>query len=133
MKSDIEISRNENINISKAIAYSSVDSANRVKASAIVCSTLSGATAKDISNYRPSCPVVAVSPNAKVVRGLSINYGIVPLSVGLAETTDELVEISLEATKRLLKLKSGDKVVIVGSFPLESVNYTNFMKIEEVK
>ncbi|MBQ1496652.1 MAG: pyruvate kinase [Bacilli bacterium] len=129
----LEISRNENINISKAIAYSSVDSANRVKASAIVCSTLSGATAKDISNYRPSCPVVAVSPNAKVVRGLSINYGIVPLSVGLAETTDELVEISLEATKRLLKLKSGDKVVIVGSFPLESVNYTNFMKIEEVK
>ena len=129
----LEISRKEEINISKAIAYSSVDSANRVKASAIVCSTLSGTTAKDISNYRPSCPVIAVSPNAKVVRGLSINYGIIPLSVGLAETTDELVEISLEATKKILKLKTGDKVVIVGSFPLESVNYTNFMKIEEVK
>ncbi len=129
----LEISRKEEINISKAIAYSSVDSANRVKASAIVCSTMSGTTAKDISNYRPSCPVVAVSPNAKVVRGLSVNYGIIPLNVGIAENTDELVDISMESAKKILNLNPGDKVVIVGSFPLESVNYTNFMKIEEVK
>jgi len=129
----LEISRNEEINISKAIAYSSVDSANRVKASAIVCSTMSGTTAKDISNYRPSCPVIAVSPNSKVVRGLSINYGIIPLNVGMAENTDELVDISMAASKKILNLNQNDKVVIVGSFPLESVNYTNFMKIEEVK
>lgn len=129
----LEISRKEEINISKAIAYSSVDSANRVKASAIVCSTMSGTTAKDISNYRPSCPVIAVSPNAKVVRGLSVNYGIIPLNVGIAENTDELVDISMDSAKKILNLKPGDKVVIVGSFPLESVNYTNFMKIEEVK
>ena len=128
----LEISRNEEINISKAIAYSSVDSANRVKASAIVCSTMSGTTAKDISNYRPCCPVIAVSPNAKVVRGLSVNYGIIPLNVGMAETTDELVDISMASAKKILDLKTGDKVVIVGSFPLESVNCTNFMKIEEI-
>ena len=129
----LEISRKEEINISKAIAYSSVDSANRVKASAIVCSTMSGTTAKDISNYRPSCPVIAVSPNAKVVRGLSVNYGIIPLNVGMAENTDELVEMSMDAAKKILNLNQGEKVVIVGSFPLESINYTNFMKIEEVK
>ena len=129
----LEISRKEEINISKAIAYSSVDSANRVKASAIVCSTMSGTTAKDISNYRPSCPVIAVSPNAKVVRGLSVNYGIIPLNVGMAENTDELVEMSMDAAKKILNLNQGEKIVIVGSFPLESVNYTNFMKIEEVK
>ena len=129
----LEINRNEEINISKAIAYSSVDSANRVKAVAIVCSTLSGTTAKDISNYRPSCPVIAISPSSKVVRGLSINYGIIPIGVGVAESTDELVEISLKTAKNVLNIKEKDKVVIVGSFPLKSVNYTNFMKIEEIK
>ena len=127
------ITKGEVINISKAIAYSSVDSANRVKASAIICSTLSGATAKDISNFRPSCPVIAISPNSKVVRGLSINYGIIPLTVGMAENTDELVTLSLQAVKKILDLKPGEKVVIAGSFPLESINYTNFMKIEEIK
>ena len=128
-----EITRNENIQISKAIAYSTVDSANRVGAKAIICSTMSGSTARDISNYRPSCPVVAISPNSKVVRGLTINYGIIPHIVGMAENTDELVELSLQAVKKILKLEAGDKVVIAGSFPLESVNYTNFMKIEEIK
>ena len=129
----LEINRSEEISISKAIAYSSVDSANRVKASSIVCSTLSGKTAKDISNYRPSCPVIAISPSSKVVRGLSINYGIIPVSVGIAESTDELVEMSLKSAKKHLNLKEKDKVVIVGSFPLKSINYTNFMKIEEIK
>ena len=128
----LEISRKEEINISKAIAYSSVDSANRVKAGAIVCSTLSGKTAKDISNYRPSCPVIAISPSSKVVRSLSINYGIIPVSVGMAETTDELVKLSLEKVRKVLNLPKGSKVVIVGSFPIKSVNYTNFMKIEEI-
>ena len=89
--------------------------------------------AKDISNYRPSCPVIAISPSSKVVRGLSINYGIIPISVGMAETTDELIELSLEAAKKVLDLSSGKKIVIVGSFPIKSVNYTNFMKIEEIK
>ncbi|MBR3116742.1 MAG: pyruvate kinase [Bacilli bacterium] len=128
-----EITRFENINISKAIAYSSVDSANRVGAKAIICSTMSGSTARDISNYRPSCPVIAISPNSKVVRGLSINYGIIPRIVGMAENTDELVDLSIQAARRILNLQKGDKVVIAGSFPLESVNYTNFMKIEEIK
>ena len=129
----LEISRKKVIDISKAIAYSSVDSANRVKASAIVCSTLSGRTAKDISNYRPSCPVIAISPSSKVVRGLSINYGIIPISVGVADNTDELVTMSLAAAQKVLNLRQNSKVVIVGSFPIKSVNYTNFMKIEEIK
>ena len=128
-----DITRYENINISKAIAYSSVDSANRVGAKAIVCSTMSGSTARDISNYRPSCPVIAISPNSKVVRGLAINYGIIPHIVGMAENTDELVDLSLQIVKKVLHLREKDKVVIAGSFPLESVNYTNFMKIEEIK
>ena len=129
----IKLSKNKEINISKAISYSAVDSANIVNAKAIICSTLSGQTAKDISNYRPSSPIIAISPNSKIVRGLSINYGIIPASVGYAETTDELVDLSMKISKELLNLKENDKIVVVGSFPLKSVNYTNFMKIEEIK
>ena len=129
----IKLSKDKEINISKAISYSAVDSANIVNAKAIICSTLSGQTAKDISNYRPSSPIIAISPNSKIVRGLSINYGIIPASVGYAETTDELVDLSMKISKELLNLKENDKIVVVGSFPLKSVNYTNFMKIEEIK
>ena len=126
------IDRKEKIDISKAISYSAVDSANRVDAKAIVCSTLSGLTAKDISNYIPSCPVIATSPIDKVVRGLTINYGIIPFLVPNCNTTDELIESSVKTAKKILDLKKGDKIVIAGSFPM-TINYTNFLKIEEIK
>lgn len=128
-----ELIKNKDIDISKAISYSACEAACAIKASAIVCSTLSGTTAKDISNYKPSCPLVAISPNSKIVRGLSINYGIIPLSVAAADTTDELVEISKRACMKALDLDNNDKIVIVGTFPLHNVKYTNFLKIEEIK
>ena len=61
------------------------------------------------------------------------NYGIIPMTVGQAETTDELVEISKRAYKKAFETVDNDKIVIVGTFPLHDVNYTNFLKIEEVK
>lgn len=127
-----DLVKNTNIDISKAISYASCEAACTVNAAAIVCSTLSGTTAKDISNYKPSCPLIAVSPNAKVVRGLSINYGIIPMTVGRADTTDELVDLSKKACIKALDLNNGDKIVIVGTFPLQNVKYTNFLKIEEI-
>ena len=129
----LEINRNEKIEISKAISYSCVDCANRVEAKAIVCSTRTGNTAKDISNYRPSCPVIAISPDEKVVRSLTINYGIFPIKVPVVNNTDEIIDLSVDVAKKIINLEEKDRVVIAGSFPLEGVKYTNFMKVEEIK
>ena len=129
----LEYDRKDKLDISMAIAYSTVDSANRVKADAIVCSTLSGNTAKKISHYRPGAPVIAISPDEKTIRGLSINYGIIPVKVPMVESTDEIVKISVETAKKIFDLETGKKIVIAGSFPLQTVDYTNFMKIEEIK
>lgn len=129
----LEYDRKDKLDISMAIAYSTVDCSNRVKASAIVCSTLSGNTAKKISHYRPGAPVLAISPDEKTIRGLSINYGIIPVKVPMVESTDEIVKISVDSAKRVLDLSQGKKIVIAGSFPLETVDYTNFMKIEEIR
>lgn len=129
----LEINRKEKIETSKAISYSCVDCANRVEAKAIVCSTMSGNTAKEISNYRPSCPVIAISPDEKVVRGLTINYGIFPVKVSIVNSTDEIIDLSVETAKKIINMNEKDRIVIAGSFPLEDVKYTNFMKVEEIK
>lgn len=128
----LEYDRKDKIDTSMAIAYSTVDSANRINASAIVCSTLSGSTAKKISHYRPSSPIIAISPDEKTIRGLSINYGILPVKVPMVDSTDELVRLSVEAAKNNLHIEKNKKIVIAGSFPLQT-KYTNFMKIEEIK
>ena len=116
-----------------AICYGVVDSANRVNAKAIICSTISGKTAKKISNYRPSSQIIAISPDEKTVSGLTINYGITPIKVPMFYTTDEILKVSVNEAKKILNLNAKDKIVIAGSFPIKEVDYTNFMKIEEIK
>ena len=55
------------------------------------------------------------------------------MTVAQADTTDELVELSKKSCETALKLKNDDKIIIVGTFPLHNVKYTNFLKIEEIK
>ena len=129
----LEFSRKDKLPIEDAICYSVVDSANRVNASAIICSTISGKTAKKISHFRPSSSVIAVSPDEKTVSGLSINYGIIPVKVPMMDSTDEIVKISVETAKNKLDLQPKDKIVIAGSFSDGDIDNTNFMKIEEIK
>lgn len=128
----LEFNRKDKTDIPTAIAYSTVDSANRINANAIVCSTMTGLTAKKISHFRPSAPVIAISPNEKTVGGLTINYGIIPVKVPILESTDEIIEKSKEVVKENLNIESKQKIVIAGSFPVD-VEYTNFLKIEEIK
>ncbi|MBQ9024357.1 MAG: pyruvate kinase [Bacilli bacterium] len=129
----LEFSRQDKLSIEDAICYSVVDSANRVKASSIVCATISGKTAKTISHFRPSSSVIAISPDEKTVSGLTINYGIIPIKVPMMDTTDEIIDVSIKTAKQILNLKEKDKIVIAGTFPNKEVDYTNFMKIEEIK
>ena len=129
----LEFSRKDKLSISDAICYCAVDSANRVNASAIVCSTMSGNTAKKISHFRPSAPVIAISPDEKTVSSLSINYGILPVKIPMCDTTEEIIDVSITKAKEMLQLKDSSKIVISGSLPIDSVEYTNFMKIEEIK
>ena len=129
----LDFNRNDKLSITDAICYSVVDSANRVDAKVIVCSTISGKTAKKISHFRPSSSVIAISPDERTVSGLTINYGIIPVKVPLMETTDEIIKFSMETAEKIMPLSSKDKVVIAGSFPNKEVDYTNFLKIEEIK
>ena len=128
----LEFNRKDKTDIPTAIAYSTVDSANRINASAIVCSTMSGSTAKKISHFRPSAPVIAISPIEKTVSGLTINYGIIPVKVPMLDSTDEIIEKSREVALEQMNLSKNSKIVIAGSLPF-NVDYTNFVKIEEIK
>ena len=51
--------------VSGVISRAACNAANELKAAAIVTSTKSGATARRISQCRPDCPIVAVTPNEK--------------------------------------------------------------------
>ncbi len=120
--------------VTAAIAESVVDSANRLDAKLICTATISGSTAKLISNFKPKAPILALCPDVAACRRLALNWGVYARTIPMYGTTDEVLTASVETAKEFIHLETGDVVVLTGGFPTTGrANTTNLMKIEEIK
>ena len=128
--SDIEKAKT----VSAAIAESVVGSANRLDAKLICTATISGFTAKLISNFKPKAPILALCPDASACRRLALNWGVYTKTIPTYGTTDEVLTASVDYAKEFMELETGDVVVLTGGFPTTGkAKTTNLMKIEEIK
>lgn len=117
-----------------AIADCVVESAKKLDAKVIVASTMSGFTAKLISNLKPTAPILAMVPDQTVANKLAACWGVEPVIVPICNSTDEVITSGIEAAKNYMNLTPGDKVIITGSFPnVGESRPTNLMKIEEIQ
>ena len=129
------IRENEKVKtIPMAIAESVVDSANRLDAKLICAATMSGSTAKAISNFKPKSPILALCPDEKTARQLALNWGVHTATLQLCHSTDEVLTESLRVAKESVELVKDDIVIFTGSFPNTGKSRpTNLMKIEQIK
>ena len=74
-----------------AVVDGAVAAADRLRASAIVVQSASGATARLIAQRRPSVPVVAVTSSAQTCRQLRLVYGVTPILLDEALSAAELI------------------------------------------
>lgn len=117
---------------SEAISYSACKTSNQLNAKAVVAATNSGATAKLISKYRPRSPIVAITPNDKVRRGLNLNFGVIPKLCKSFTTTDEIIKACKNTVKELSIANDRDDIIIAAGFPSSHNVGTNMLKIEKV-
>lgn len=116
-----------------AIAESVVESSNRLGAKLICAATISGTTAATISNLKPKAPILALCPDEKTGRRLALNWGVYPADLKICNSTDEVLNLSVERAKEFMDLEEGDKLIITGGFPNTDENRTtNLMKIEVI-
>ncbi len=113
-----------------AVATSVTEACKTIGAKVIVASTISGTTAKVISNLRSESPVLAVCTSEETARSLALNYGVYPVVTRLFDTTEEIVEEAINCAKKFADLNKGDAIIITGGFPRNSK--TNFMRIERI-
>lgn len=114
------------------IARSVAKASNELEAKAIVAASVSGQTAKLISNLRPNAFILAAVSNEKVAKSLALSYGVQPIVTGDYNSTDEFVEDAKVKAKEYMDLKTGDEIVVTGGFPNTGEKNTNFMKVEEI-
>lgn len=124
--------RSDNGDVTGSLAYSVVDMANRLKCECIVTPTISGYTAKKMSRFRPSCPIIAISPNIEVVRNLNLYFGVYPVLIDELKSLDDSIAKSCEIASDFFDLKENDKIIVTGGYPFSKTKHTNFIKIEEI-
>lgn len=75
--------------------------------------------------------IIAAAPNERVARGLSLYFGVLPISIGELDF-DTISSKAISVAKESLNLEKGDKVIVTGGYPFKKVKHTNFMKIDEI-
>ena len=119
--------------IAGAIADSVYDVTNLLDTKLIVAATMSGTTARLISNLRPKNVILALCPTEKVAYSLALNSGVYPVVTEIYNSTDRIIEDAKKRGQEFTELNSKDIIIITGGFPNDTVDKkTNFMKIEEI-
>ena len=124
--------------ISSAIGYSSVLAAANLKAKAIITPTVSGATARVMSNLKPIQPIIGVTPSERALRRMSIYWCVQALNSMECHTTDDICSEAIEISKVKRCVETGDVVVLTAGIPALDVNaaregISNMMRIATIE
>ncbi|MCR8643714.1 pyruvate kinase [Paenibacillus sp. N1-5-1-14] len=118
--------------VTEAISQAVANSALELNAGAILTATESGYTARMVSKYRPKSPIVAVTTSERIMRRLSLVWGVETIQTPAAHTTDELFDNAVECTLNAGRISLGDIVVITAGVPVGRAGTTNIMKVHQV-
>ena len=124
--------------ISSAIGYSSVLAASNLNAKCIITPSVSGATARVVSNLRPRQVILGVTPNERTLRRMSIYWGVKPIKSQAFNTTDDICDGAIELAKVKQFVETGEIVVITAGIPSPNVKKersatSNMMRIATVE
>ena len=110
--------------ISSAIGFSTVATADNLDAKCIVAPTMSGATAKVVSKFKPRADVIGVSPDEATLRRMQIYWGVRPLKSIPLKSMEDVCENALEMVKAKQYVEPGDIVVLTAGLPAPMGSYS---------
>jgi pyruvate kinase len=115
-----------------AVAQAAVRAAKELSAKAIVCYSTSGNTARLVSDYRSTAPVLALVPSAVEQRRLAFAWGINSEVIDAPSHSEELFATMDRILVRQGLAQDGDTVVVVTKLPLSSKQRSNTMHLHVV-
>lgn len=122
----------ETPSVAEAVSQATVATAQNVGAAAIIAPTARGATAKKLARYRPSVPIIAVTPSHLVYRQLALYWGVFPLMGQRMNTIDEMLEDAVRIALSAGFVQQGDVTVVTGGVVGGVPGETNLMTVRRI-
>jgi pyruvate kinase len=101
-------------------------------AAAIMTLTKSGATARNVSKYRPQTPILAITPHVNVARQLQLVWGVKPLLVLDLPSTTQTFQAAMGMAQEKQLLNDGDLVVLTAGTLQGVSGSTDLIKVDVV-
>ena len=120
------------MSIAAATAHAACTTAMDIGADAILTVSKSGTTARLVSRFRPGTTVIALLMDPPVQRQMALYWGVVPLTMPRASSTDELVDFAVQAAEQAGVVKQGDLVVVTAGVPVGVSGTTNMIRVRQV-
>ena len=104
--------------IPNAISQAVSTIARQLEAAAILTLTKSGATARNVSKFRPSTPILAITSEVDVARRMQLVWGVNPLLISHESSATSTFTIAMGLAQEMGVLREGDLVVqTAGTLP----------------
>ena len=97
--------------IPNAISAAVSSISRQLDAAAIIPLTKSGATAHNVSKFRPPTPILATTSEKSVARRLQLAWGVTPILIESHERAAKIFSIAMQIAQEMNILKQGDLVV----------------------
>ncbi|MEO7836624.1 MAG: pyruvate kinase [Acidimicrobiales bacterium] len=119
--------------ISAATCMAAWQLALSVEAAAILCCTRSGSTARTIARFRPTAPLLGLSPVDATARQLTLTWGLLPLTVPEQGSTDEIVWFAVERAVEIGLVRKGETVVVLAGNPADPDPVSDDVRVVRVR
>ncbi len=103
--------------VTAALTHAASEAAVDIGATAILCCTASGRTARAMARFRPGMELVALSPNQRTVNALALSWGVGPILVDASTSTSDMVSGAVAVSLLHGRIASGDHVVVLAGSP----------------
>src|SRR5204863_400231 len=107
------------VRIEAAISAAAWRASHDVDVAAIVCCTRTGATARAISRFRPTAPILAVTPSVRAARQLSLAWGVQVALADEHESTEDIVWFAVQLASHMGLCRAGDIVAVLAGSPTD--------------
>ena len=118
--------------ITEAISFAACEIANILRVDAIITSTESGFTARQVSRSRPRSIIIGTSPNQWVVRQLMLSWGVIPVLTRSSKNIDSMIEEDIRVAKEKGYISNKDTVVITAGVLVNEPGSTNLINVREI-
>jgi pyruvate kinase len=127
-----KLRRDSRQTIPNAISQAVGQISENLGAAAIMTLTQTGATARNVSKFRPTTPILAITPHINVARQLQLVWGVKPLLLLELASTGKTFQAAINVAQEKNLLSQGDLVVMTAGTLQGVSGSTDLIKVEVV-